>query len=99
MEELPIHDCVLVSRYISNPLLIDCVKFDLRIYVGVTSFDPLVAYVYEEGHFVSLSLFHCCVNTVSTVSTMCIYCVTTVVVAYLLSFEQIICCFTGRELF
>ena len=48
-EELPIHDCVLVSRYISNPLLIDGVKFDLRIYVAVTNFDPLVAYIYEEG--------------------------------------------------
>ena len=39
----------MISRYISNPLLIDGYKFDVRIYVCVTSYDPLVAYLYEEG--------------------------------------------------
>lgn len=39
----------MISRYIDNPLLIDGYKFDVRIYVCVTSYDPLVAYLYEEG--------------------------------------------------
>ena len=46
--QLPMDD-VVVSRYISNPLLIDGFKFDLRIYVAVTSFDPLRCYIFDEG--------------------------------------------------
>ncbi|KAJ1104661.1 hypothetical protein NDU88_002071 [Pleurodeles waltl] len=42
-------DNILVSRYISHPLLIDDFKFDVRLYVLVTSYDPLVIYLYEEG--------------------------------------------------
>ena len=40
--------CV-VSRYIHNPLLINELKFDLRIYVLVTCYDPLRIYMYDEG--------------------------------------------------
>ena len=40
--------CV-ASHYISNPLLIDQLKFDLRVYVALTSVYPLKIYVYEEG--------------------------------------------------
>ena len=39
----------LVDQYIANPLLIGGLKFDLRIYVGVTSFYPLRVYVFEDG--------------------------------------------------
>lgn len=39
----------VVQEYISEPHLIDGKKYDLRIYVAVTSFDPLRAYMYEEG--------------------------------------------------
>ena len=43
-----IERCV-VCQYIANPLLINGLKFDLRIYVAVTSFFPLRVYIYEEG--------------------------------------------------
>ena len=46
--EVPKKDHV-VSQYIENPLLIDGLKFDLRIYVAITCFNPLRIYMYKEG--------------------------------------------------
>ena len=40
--------CV-VCEYIDNPLLINGLKFDLRIYVAITSLHPLRVYMYNEG--------------------------------------------------
>jgi tubulin polyglutamylase TTLL4 len=40
---------MLVSEYITNPHLINNLKYDLRIYVLVTSYDPLRVYMFKEG--------------------------------------------------
>jgi tubulin polyglutamylase TTLL4 len=40
---------MLASKYICKPHLINDLKYDLRVYVLVTSFDPLRVYVYNEG--------------------------------------------------
>ena len=42
-------DGVLASRYIANPHLINGLKYDLRVYVLVTSFNPLKVYMYNDG--------------------------------------------------
>ena len=49
ISEVPINEELIVSRYIDNPLLLNGLKFDLRVYVLVTSFEPLRIYVYNEG--------------------------------------------------
>ncbi|KAJ3158506.1 Tubulin polyglutamylase ttll4 [Geranomyces michiganensis] len=40
---------VIVSRYIAKPYIIGGRKFDLRLYVAVTSFEPLRIYLYRDG--------------------------------------------------
>ncbi|XP_046401476.1 tubulin polyglutamylase TTLL5 isoform X2 [Ischnura elegans] len=46
--QVPMEECV-VARYIEDPLLVGGHKCDLRLYVLVTSVDPLIIYMYEEG--------------------------------------------------
>ena len=40
---------VVVQRYISNPVLLNGYKFDLRLYVLVICYSPLTAFLYKEG--------------------------------------------------
>jgi len=47
--DLPLDELSVVSRYVENPLLIQGLKFDLRVYVLVTQYEPLRAYIYREG--------------------------------------------------
>ena len=39
----------LVSKYLNKPHTLKGFKYDLRIYVVVTCFDPLKVYLFEEG--------------------------------------------------
>jgi hypothetical protein len=40
---------LVVQEYIDNPLLIDKLKFDFRVYVLVTCCDPLKIFLYNDG--------------------------------------------------
>ncbi|XP_034941012.1 tubulin polyglutamylase TTLL5 [Chelonus insularis] len=48
-EKIITEESVIVAQYINNPLLVDGHKCDLRLYIAVTSYDPLLIYLYEEG--------------------------------------------------
>jgi tubulin polyglutamylase TTLL4 len=46
---VPRRDGFLASKYVAHPHLINGFKYDLRVYVLVTSFDPLRIYVFNDG--------------------------------------------------
>jgi len=46
---VPRKDGYLAAKYVCKPHLINDLKYDLRVYVLVTSFEPLRIYVYNDG--------------------------------------------------
>ncbi|KAL7685314.1 putative tubulin-tyrosine ligase/Tubulin polyglutamylase, ATP-grasp, subdomain 1 [Plasmopara halstedii] len=49
LSQLIYGDQVVIQEYIAAPRLLNGYKFDLRLYVLVTSFNPLEAFIYDEG--------------------------------------------------
>merc|ERR1712142_1453007 len=49
INHIPLDENIIVSRYLDSPFLIDGFKFDIRLYVAVTSYDPVMIYLFEEG--------------------------------------------------
>ncbi|KAM4677700.1 tubulin polyglutamylase TTLL13 [Discoglossus pictus] len=49
MKDIKHGDNMICQQYVSKPFLIDGFKFDLRIYVLVTSCEPLRIFIYREG--------------------------------------------------
>ena len=48
-KDLKVGDHFIAQQYLSRPLLIGGFKFDMRVYVLVTSCDPLRIFVFHEG--------------------------------------------------
>jgi tubulin polyglutamylase TTLL6/13 len=49
LDDVPKDKIFVVQQYLKNPCLINQYKFDLRIYVLVTSCDPLSVFIYKDG--------------------------------------------------
>nr|XP_042138620.1 tubulin polyglutamylase TTLL6 isoform X2 [Peromyscus maniculatus bairdii] len=60
---------MICQLYISKPFIIDGFKFDLRVYVLVTSCDPLRVFVYNEGlaRFATTSYSHPCTENLDEI--------------------------------
>lgn len=48
-EKLPAQDHFIVQEYLDKPFLMEGYKFDLRIYILITSCDPLRIFLYNDG--------------------------------------------------
>ncbi len=47
--DVPMADSFLVQKYLTTPFLLEGYKFDLRIYVLLTSVNPLEGFLYKDG--------------------------------------------------
>lgn len=46
VNDVNVDETSVICRYVTNPLLINGHKFDLRVYVLVTSYEPLRVYIF-----------------------------------------------------
>lgn len=69
--QIPQRRPIIVQKYLSRPYLINNSKFDIRLYVLVSSFDPLRIYIYSDG----LVRFASCKysTTISSLSNRCVH--------------------------
>lgn len=49
MPKYPSTHELVIQEYIDEPLIVEKKKFDLRLYVFIKGFDPIDAFLYEEG--------------------------------------------------
>ncbi len=49
LSEIPSGKPYVIQRYLSQPYLIDGLKFDFRLYVLITSCSPLRIFLYNDG--------------------------------------------------
>ena len=49
VEKIPLNEHMIVQEYLDKPFLLDGYKFDLRVYVLMTSCDPLRLFLYHDG--------------------------------------------------
>eukprot|EP00039_Didymoeca_costata_P006946 m.94882 g.94882 ORF g.94882 m.94882 type:complete len:1032 (+) comp13464_c2_seq1:103-3198(+) len=47
--QVPMKKSCIIQRYLASPYLVNSTKFDLRVYVYITSYDPLRIYVCRDG--------------------------------------------------
>ncbi|XP_045693097.1 LOW QUALITY PROTEIN: tubulin polyglutamylase TTLL6 [Phyllostomus hastatus] len=68
-KEIKAGEDMICQLYISKPFIIDGFKFDLRIYVLMTSCDPLRIFTYNEGlaRFATTSYSHPCTENLDDV--------------------------------
>ncbi|XP_040605502.1 tubulin polyglutamylase TTLL6 isoform X2 [Mesocricetus auratus] len=69
VKEIKPGEDMICQLYISKPFIIDGFKFDLRVYVLVTSCDPLRVFVYNEGlaRFATTSYSHPCTDNLDEI--------------------------------
>ena len=48
-DKIPQNEQIIVQEYLDKPLLVDGFKCDMRIYVLMTSCDPLRVFLYHDG--------------------------------------------------
>lgn len=49
LQDINYGDHYVIQKYLTNPLLMEGLKFDLRLYVLVLGVNPLRAFIYKDG--------------------------------------------------